>query len=65
MSDEPSLRRGRAGLVIWACAAVLSVAWFIEAFTRGRGFVSKYVAPLAIVGNLVGAFLMWKRPPRS
>jgi len=49
-----------AGWTIWALAAAVSVAWFVEAFTVGRGFISKYLAPFGIVGNLVGAFMIWK-----
>jgi hypothetical protein len=48
------------GWTIWALAAAVSVAWFVEAFTVGRGFVSRYLAPFGIVGNLVGAFLIWR-----
>jgi hypothetical protein len=43
----------------------MSVAWFIEAFSHGRGFVSTYLAPVAIVGNLFGAFLLGWRIPGS
>ena len=48
------------GLVIWALSAALALAWFVESFTVGRGFISTYLAPLAIIGNLVGVFLMRK-----
>jgi hypothetical protein len=61
MSAAPSTKQRTVAMVFFAVSAVLSVAWFIEAFTRGRGFVSKYLAPIAIVGNLLGSFLMWKQ----
>jgi hypothetical protein len=57
-------RRG-LGFVVWALSAMLAVVWLVEAFTVGRGFVSMYLAPFAIVGNLVGMFLMRKRPDSS
>ena len=53
-------RRG-LGFLVWALSAMLAVVWLVEAFTVGRGFVSTYLAPFAIVGNLVGMWLR-KRP---
>jgi hypothetical protein len=46
------------GFLCWAVSAVLSVAWLVEAFMVGRGFISTYLAPFAIVGNLAGMLLM-------
>jgi hypothetical protein len=46
------------GFLCWAVSAVLSVAWLVEAFMVGRGFISSYLAPFAIVGNLAGMLLM-------
>jgi len=48
----------RVGFLCWALSAVLSVAWLVEAFMVGRGFISSYLAPFAIVGNLAGMLLM-------
>jgi hypothetical protein len=61
--DQPSLKmkRSKVGVTIWVLSALLAVAWFVEAFTVGRGFVSRYLAPVAIAGNLLGVFLMRKR----
>jgi len=39
---------------------MLAAAWFIEAITVGRRFISIYLAPFAILGNVVGVFLMRK-----
>ena len=60
MSSEPSKVQKTVGWTIWALAAAISVAWFVEAFAVGRGFISRYLAPFGIVGNLVGAFMIWK-----
>jgi hypothetical protein len=61
MSDiESVVSRRDLGFLCWALSAMLAVAWFIEAFTVGRRFISTYLAPLAIVGNVVGVFLMRK-----
>jgi hypothetical protein len=66
MRDQPSPKRLKLGFTIWALSAVLAVAWFVEAFSSGRGVVSRYLAPVAIVGNLLGVFLMGKhRAARS
>ena len=54
------MTRQTFGFALWALSATLAVVWFVEAFTEGRGFVSTYLAPFAIIGNLVGA-AMWKR----
>ena len=60
MTTKPSPVQKTIGWTIWALAAAVSVAWFVEAFTVGRGFISRYLAPFGIVGNLVGAFMIWK-----
>jgi hypothetical protein len=46
------------GLVLWAFSAGLTVAWAVEALTYGRGVISKYVAPFAVIGNIVAAFII-------
>jgi predicted anti-sigma-YlaC factor YlaD len=42
---------------LWALGSLVAVAWLVEAFTVGRGFVSTYLAPLAF-GPLVVAALI-------
>ena len=59
------MSRRRLGFTIWALSAMLAVAWFFEAFTEGRGFISTYLAPFAIVGNLVSMPLIWRGGPGS
>jgi len=54
------MNRRDLGFLCWALSAIVAVAWFIEAFTVGRRFISTYLAPLAIVGNVVGVFLIRK-----
>src|SRR6266568_6519011 len=46
--------RRSVGFACWVLSLVLSIAWLIEALTIGRGFISTYLAPFAIVGNVVG-----------
>jgi predicted membrane chloride channel (bestrophin family) len=61
MSDiESVVSRRDLGFLCWAFSAMLTVAWLIEAFTVGRLFISTYLAPFAIVGIVVGVFLMRK-----
>ena len=55
------MNRQSLGLTVWALSATLTVAWLVEALSEGRGFISTYLAPFAIVGNLVSMPLMWKR----
>ena len=52
------MNRKKIGYVFWTLSFLLSVAWLIESFTRGRGFVSTYLAPVAILGNILGVFLI-------
>jgi len=65
MTAAPSSFRRTAGWAIWAASAAIGVAWLVEAFTSGMGFISTHLAPFAIVGNLVGLFLMRKGPSAS
>ena len=62
---EAVVSRRSLGLTIWALSAMVTVAWLVEAFTEGRGFMSTYLAPFAIAGNLVSMPLMRKRAPGS
>lgn len=50
------MNRRRLRMLIYAVAVLITIAWIIESFTVGRGFVSAYVAPVAIIGNFVLAF---------
>jgi len=46
--------------MMWAASALLAVAWLLEAFTRGRGFISTYLAPFAIAGTMFAAYQLSK-----
>ena len=50
------------GWTLWALSMALALAWLVEANTVGRGFISTYLAPFAIVGNLVAMVLLRRRP---
>ena len=52
------MSRRRLGYLVWALSAALSVAWLVEVFTVGRGFISIYLAPIAVIGNLFSVFLI-------
>lgn len=43
--------------VIWGVATAVAVAWLVEAFTVGRGFVSTYLAPISFCGTLLSLYL--------
>jgi len=45
------------GWIVWAVSAAISVAWFWEARTCGVCYLSRHLAPIAIVGNFVWPFL--------
>jgi hypothetical protein len=53
-------------LIIPITLTLLSIAWLIEAYTVGRGFISMYLAPGIIVGNLIGSYrLVWLERQRK
>ncbi len=46
---------------ITGIAFVLVLAWLLEAFLVGRGFVSIYLGPVALVLIATGVILRWRR----
>jgi len=50
-----------AQMTIAGMVLALSGAWLWESFTCGRCFISIYVAPVIIVGNLAGAVWSFRR----
>jgi len=46
------------GWIVWAVGAVISIAWLWEARTCGVCYVSRHLAPIAIVTNIVWPFLL-------
>jgi hypothetical protein len=50
--------RRTIGYIMWFIALLLSLAWLIESLTVGRGFVSTYLAPIAIAGNIASPFVI-------
>ncbi len=55
------MTRHKVAFAIGVPSGVLAAAWLVEAFVVGRGFISTYLAPVAIVGIFVSAVLMRKR----
>ena len=51
------------GITLWLASLVLIVAWLTEAVLRDRGFVSYYLAPLAVVGNILAVFVIKETRP--
>ena len=56
------MHKRQVGIVLWLMSLVLSVAWLTEAVLRDRGFVSTYLAPVAIVGNILAVFVIKETP---
>jgi hypothetical protein len=54
--QEVDMSWSRVRMFIYAVTVVITIAWIIESCTVGRGFGSTYLAPVAIIGNLVLAF---------
>ena len=52
------MSRKNLGYIVWVVSFLLVVAWLAESVSRGRGFISTYLAPFAIIGNVVGIFLI-------
>lgn len=48
----------RLGFGLLVASTGLSIAWLIESLTYGRGVISTYLAPLAILGNLLAVVLL-------
>jgi hypothetical protein len=46
------------GIAVAVASGVVGVAWYAEAVTCGRCFVSSYLAPFAILGNFVALALL-------
>ncbi|HXA56018.1 MAG TPA: hypothetical protein VNU84_01195 [Candidatus Acidoferrum sp.] len=51
------------GITLWLVSLVLIVAWLTEAILRDRGFVSEYLAPLAVFGNVLAVFVIKETRP--
>ena len=51
------------GITIWLASLVLIVAWLTEAFLRDRSFVSTYLAPVAVLGNVLAVFVIKESRP--
>jgi hypothetical protein len=57
------MHKRQVGVALWLLSLVLSVAWLTEAMLRDRGFVSTYLAPLAILGNILAVFVIKETQP--
>jgi hypothetical protein len=51
------------GITLWLSSLVLIVAWLTEAIVRDRSFVSLYLAPLAVLGNILAVFVIKETRP--
>jgi len=51
------------GITLWLASLVLIVAWLTEAILRDRGFVSTYLAPIAVLGNILAVYVIKETKP--
>ena len=51
------------GITLWLMSLVLIVAWLTEAVLRDRGFISTYLAPVAVLGNILAVFVIKETRP--
>ena len=51
------------GITLWLASVVLIVAWLTEAVLRDRSFVSHYLAPIAVLGNILAVFVIKETRP--
>jgi hypothetical protein len=51
------------GITLWLASVVLIVAWLTEAVLRDRSFVSHYLAPIAVFGNILAVFVIKETRP--
>jgi hypothetical protein len=56
--QEGSVRLLQPRIIVGTLLLVLSLAWVWESVTCGRCFISVYLAPVVIVGNL--AMAVWR-----
>jgi hypothetical protein len=51
------------GITLWLSSLVLIVAWLTEAILRDRSFVSMYLAPVAVLGNVLAVYVIKETQP--
>lgn len=51
------------GITLWLSSLVLIVAWLTEAILRDRSFVAMYLAPVAVLGNILAVFVIKETQP--
>lgn len=51
------------GITLWLASLVLIIAWLTEAILRDRSFVSTYLAPIAVLGNILAVFVIKETRP--
>jgi hypothetical protein len=51
------------GITLWLSSLVLIVAWLTEAILRDRSFVSMYLAPVAVLGNILAVYVIKETQP--
>ena len=57
------MHKRQVGVALWLLSLMLSVAWLTEALLRDRGFVSTYLAPVAVLGNILAVFVIKETKP--
>jgi hypothetical protein len=51
------------GITLWLASLVLIVAWLTEAILRDHSFVSTYLAPVAVLGNILAVYVIKETRP--
>ena len=51
------------GITLWLSSLVLIVAWLTEAILRDHSFVSLYLAPIAVLGNILAVYVIKETQP--
>jgi hypothetical protein len=51
------------GVTLWLASLVLIVAWLTEGILHDHNFVSIYLAPIAVFGNILAVFVIKETRP--
>ena len=61
--EEGTMDKRQIGITLWLSSLVLIVAWLTEAILRDRSFVSMYLAPVAVLGNILAVYVIKETQP--
>src|SRR5690348_4872954 len=61
--EEVTMDKRQIGITLWLSSLVLIVAWLTEAILRDRSFVAMYLAPVAVLGNILAVYVIKETEP--